>query len=142
MVHYYYPSSGQAPCHSFVRGNLFLLSQLPGEHTGHKAASRHGEPTWNAYYSSIHHQCWYSLYLPTEGWRAESTPGQVESRSGYWTQNLSWEGLLFYQLSYLGQYVYTYIWSYMYIWHVSGSGKVHQGWVTTGPDFWKSMSAM
>ena len=22
--------------------------------------------------------CWYSVYLPTEGWRVESTPGQVE----------------------------------------------------------------
>ena len=22
--------------------------------------------------------CWYSFYLPTEGWKAESTPGQVE----------------------------------------------------------------
>ena len=26
--------------------------------------------------------CWYSFYLPTEGWRAESTPGQVESGMG------------------------------------------------------------
>ena len=23
--------------------------------------------------------CWYLFYLPTEGWRAESTPTQVES---------------------------------------------------------------
>ena len=49
---------------------------------GHKAASRCSELTWNAHYSSTHHQCWYSLYLPTKGWRAESTPYQVESGAG------------------------------------------------------------
>ena len=52
MVRYYYPSSYQALCHSFVRGSHFLPSQLPGDHTGHKATSRHGEPIWNAHYSS------------------------------------------------------------------------------------------
>ena len=26
--------------------------------------------------------CWYSIYLPTEGWRDESTPSQVESGVG------------------------------------------------------------
>ena len=57
MVHYYYPSSGQALCHSFMRGSHLIPSQLPGEHTGHKAASRHDEPIWNAHYSSIHHHC-------------------------------------------------------------------------------------
>ena len=57
MVHYYCPSSGQALCHSFVRGSHLLPSHPPGEHTGHKAASRHGEPIWNAHYSSIHHHC-------------------------------------------------------------------------------------
>ena len=57
MVHYYYPSSGQALCHSFVRGSHLLPSQLPGEHTGHKAASRHSEPIWNAHYSPICHHC-------------------------------------------------------------------------------------
>ena len=57
MVHYYYPSSGQALCHSFMRGSHLLPSQLPGEHTGHKAASRHSEPIQNAYYSSICHHC-------------------------------------------------------------------------------------
>ena len=54
MVQYYYPSSGQTLCHSFVRGSHLLPSQLPGEHTGHKAASRHGEPIINAHYSSTH----------------------------------------------------------------------------------------
>ena len=49
MVHYYYPSAGQALCHSFMRGSHLLPSQLPGEHTGHKAASRHSEPIWNAH---------------------------------------------------------------------------------------------
>ena len=57
MVHYYYPSSGQALCHSFVRGSHLLPSQLPGDHTGHKAASRCSEPIWNAHYSSTHHHC-------------------------------------------------------------------------------------
>ena len=65
-------------CHSYVRGRHLLPLQLPEEHTDHKAASRCCEPTWNAHYSSTHHQCWYSFYLPTEGWRAESTPSQVE----------------------------------------------------------------
>ena len=53
MVHYYDPSSGQPLCHSFYGGSHLLPSQLPGEHTGHKAASRHSEPIWNAHYSSI-----------------------------------------------------------------------------------------
>ena len=44
-------------CDSFVRGSHLLPSQLPGEHTGHEAASRHGEPIWNAHYSSTHHHC-------------------------------------------------------------------------------------
>ena len=57
MVHYYYPSSDQALCHSFVRGSHLLQSQLPGEHSGHKAASKHSEPIWNAHYSSICHHC-------------------------------------------------------------------------------------
>ena len=57
MVHYYYPSSDQALCHSFVRGSYLLPSQLPGEHTGHKATSRCNEPIWNAHYSSIFHHC-------------------------------------------------------------------------------------
>ena len=57
MVHYYYPSSGQALCHSFMRGSHLLPSQLPGEHTGHKDASRHSEPIQNAQYSSICHHC-------------------------------------------------------------------------------------
>ena len=43
---------------SFIlEGGHLLPSQLPGEHTGHKAASRHGEAIWNAHYSSIHHHC-------------------------------------------------------------------------------------
>ena len=71
MVHYYYPSSDQALCHSFLRGSHLLPYQLPGEHTDYKAASRHSEPFWNAHYSSTHHHCWYSFYLPTEGWRVE-----------------------------------------------------------------------
>ena len=54
MVHYYYPSSGQPLCHSFVRGR-HLPSQLAGEHTGHKAASRCSEPIWNAHNSFICH---------------------------------------------------------------------------------------
>ena len=69
-------------CHSFMRGSCLLPSQLPGEHTCHKAASMHAELTWNAHYSSTHHQCGYSLYLPTKGWKTESTPSQVESRVG------------------------------------------------------------
>ena len=64
---------------SFLCEGCHLLpSQLPGEHTGHKAASRCSEPTWNTHYSSTHHQCWYSFYLSTEGWRAESIPSLVE----------------------------------------------------------------
>ena len=43
-----------------------------------QGASRCGEPTWNAHYSSTHHQCWYSFYLPTKGWRTEPNPSQVE----------------------------------------------------------------
>ena len=69
-------------CHSFVRGGFLLPSQLPGEYTGYEAASRPSEPIWNAHYSSTHHQCWYSFYLPTKGWRVQSTPGQVESGVG------------------------------------------------------------
>ena len=53
-----------------------------GTYRPHKAATRCSEPTWNAHYSSTHHQCWYSFYLPTEGWRAESTPSQVELGAG------------------------------------------------------------
>ena len=49
-----------------------------GAYRPHKAATRCSGPTWNTHYSSTHHQCWYSFYLPTEGWRAESTPSQVE----------------------------------------------------------------
>ena len=69
-------------CHSFVKGSHLLPSQLHGDHTGHKAASRCSEPIWNAHYSSTHHQCWYSFYLPTKGWRVESTPSQVEWGAG------------------------------------------------------------
>ena len=69
-------------CHSFVKGSHLLPSQLPREHTGHEAASRHSEPIWKVHYSSTYHQCWYSFYLPTRGWRVESTPGQVESGVG------------------------------------------------------------
>ena len=43
----------------------------------HKAATRCSEPTWNAHYSFTYHQCWYSFYLPTEGWRAESPPARL-----------------------------------------------------------------
>ena len=68
----------QALCHSSLRRSHLLPSQLPGEHTGHKAASRCSEPLWNAHYSSTHHHCWYSFYLPTEGWKVESNPSQVE----------------------------------------------------------------
>ena len=57
MVCYYYPSSAQALCHSFVRGSHVLPSQLPGEHTGHEAASWCSEPIWNAHYFSTHHHC-------------------------------------------------------------------------------------
>ena len=55
MVHYYYPSSGQALCHSFARWSHLLPSELPGKHTGHKAASRCSELIWNDHYSSTHH---------------------------------------------------------------------------------------
>ena len=55
-----------------MRGRHLLPSQLPGEHTDHKAASRHSEPTWNAHYSSTHHQCWYSFtYLQRDGWLSQ-----------------------------------------------------------------------
>ena len=57
MVHYCYLSSDQALSHSFVRGSHLLHAQLPGEHTDHKAASRHGETFWNAHYSSTCHHC-------------------------------------------------------------------------------------
>ena len=40
----------------------------------------------------------YSFYLPTKGWRAESTLAR------YWTQDPSHEGPLFYQLSYPSWY--------------------------------------
>ena len=36
-----------------MRGSHFLPSQLPGEHTGHEAASRHSEPIWNAHIPPI-----------------------------------------------------------------------------------------
>ena len=68
-------------------GSHLLPSQLPGDHTDHEAASRHSEPIQNAHYSSTHHQCWYSFYLPTRGWRVESTPSQFELGVGIesWT---------------------------------------------------------
>ena len=48
--------------------------------------------------------CWYSCYLCTEGWRAESTLSYIESGfSRYWTQDLLHEGPLLYQLSYPGE---------------------------------------
>ena len=40
------PAQAQALCHSLVRGSHLLPSQLPGEHTGHKAASKCSEPFW------------------------------------------------------------------------------------------------
>ena len=40
-------------CHSFMRGSHLLPSQLPGEHTGHDAASRCSEPIWNAHIPPI-----------------------------------------------------------------------------------------
>ena len=40
-------------CHSFMRGSYLLTSQLPGEHTDHKAVSRHSEPIWNAHIPPI-----------------------------------------------------------------------------------------
>ena len=67
-----------------MRGSYLLPSQLPGEHTGHKAASMCSEPTWNAHYSSTHHQCWYSFYLPHEGMEGLSQP----------PARLSWEWVL------------------------------------------------
>ena len=36
-----------------MRGSHPLPSQLPGEHTGHEAASRHSEPIWNAHIPPI-----------------------------------------------------------------------------------------
>ena len=78
IVHYYYPSSDQALCHSFLRGSHLLSSQLPGEHTGHMASPWCTEPFWNGHYSSIQPHSWSSFYLPTEGWRDESAPSQVE----------------------------------------------------------------
>ena len=36
-----------------MRGSHLLPSQLPGEHTGHEAASRHSEPIWNAHIPPI-----------------------------------------------------------------------------------------
>ena len=39
--------------HSFMRGSHLLPSQLPGEHTGHEAASRCSEPIWNAHIPPI-----------------------------------------------------------------------------------------
>ena len=64
-----------------MRGSHLLPSQLPGKHTGHKAASRHSEPFWNAHYSSTFCHCWYSFYLPTEGLRVESTPARLSQES-------------------------------------------------------------
>ena len=58
MVHYYYPSSGQGLSHSFVRGSHIFQSQLPGKHTGHKAASRHSEPILECtLFLHLHHHC-------------------------------------------------------------------------------------
>ena len=82
MLTYNFPAQALSTVSFLCEGTNLLPSQLPGEHTGHKAASRCGEPTWNAHYSFTHHQCWYSFYLPTEGWRAESTPSQVELGAG------------------------------------------------------------
>ena len=36
-----------------MRGSHLLPSQLPGEHTGHEAASRCSEPIWNAHIPPI-----------------------------------------------------------------------------------------
>ena len=36
-----------------MRGSNLLPFQLPGEHTGHKPASRHSEPIWNAHIPPI-----------------------------------------------------------------------------------------
>ena len=63
----------------FVRESHLLPSQLTGEHTAHEAATRCSEPIRNAHFSSTHHHCWYSFYLPIKGWRVESIPSQVES---------------------------------------------------------------
>ena len=63
-------------CHFLVRGIHLLSSQLPGEHTDHKAASRCSEPIWNVHYSSTHHHCWYLFYLLAKGWAVESTPAR------------------------------------------------------------------
>ena len=83
ILTYNFPAQALSTVSFLCEGSHLLPSQLPGDHTGHKAASRCSEPTWNAHYSSTHHQCWYSFYLPTEGWRAESTPAR-----------LSWEWVL------------------------------------------------
>ena len=73
------PTSGTINC--VIPATSSHLNSL-GSIKGHKAASRCSEPIWNAQYLSTHHQCWYSFYLLTEGWRVESTPGQVESGVG------------------------------------------------------------
>ena len=98
-------------------GAHLLPSQLAGEHTGHKTASKSREPIWNAHYFSTHCHCWYSFYLPTEGCRVESTPSQVESGvSGYWTQDLSNEGLLVYQLHPINRYATVASLVLIYLW--------------------------
>ena len=38
-----------------MRGSHLLPFQLPGEHTGHEATSRHSEPIQNAYIPPISH---------------------------------------------------------------------------------------
>ena len=92
MVHYYYPRSGQALCHFFVRGSHFLPSQLPGKHTGHKAASRYSEPIWNAHYSSTHHHCQGPILHLGEGrhtWSSHLAQGcYIAANWQHWDSNL------------------------------------------------------
>ena len=84
-----------------MRGSHLLPSQLPWEHTDHKAASRCSEPFLECTLF-LHLLTLLVLILSTrrgmEGW---FNLQPVESGvNGYWTWDLSHEGLLLYQLSY------------------------------------------
>ena len=48
-----FPAQALSTVSFLYEGEHLLPSQLPGEHTGHKAASRCSEPIWNAHIPPI-----------------------------------------------------------------------------------------
>ena len=90
-----------------MRGSHLLPSQLPREHTGHKAASRCSEPIWNATIPPITLIAGTHFINPQEGWKAKSTASQEIQElavSRYQSGDLTDHSPLVYQLSYPNQF--------------------------------------